>query len=305
MRPARLALLAVPALGLSILAAAPRSLVSRRSAAAPATSAAGAWNEVARILETTDTFAGGYHRFNMPRKDLTVRLGTVTVAPELALGSWAGFGGDPNDAMMMGDLVLTGRELGPVLSELARQSLAVTAIHNHLVGEEPRLIYLHFHGQGRAVDLAARLNRVIALTGTPRPVARSASRPVTIDTTAVFRGLGKSGKANGPVAQVSFILVPGRVTMHGREVVPALGYGSPINIQMVNGSRAVATGDFAVTGDRVEPLLQALAAHHIEATALHSHMIGETPPVYFMHFWADGSRADVVRGLRAALDAVH
>jgi len=88
-------------------------------------------------------------------------------------------------------------------------------------------------------------------------------------------------------------------------VPPALGYGSPVNIQMVSTQRAVATGDFAVPGTRVEPLLGALARNGITATALHTHMIGESPAIYFIHFWADGPLADVVRGLKAAVDAAH
>ena len=264
-----------------------------------------AWDSVARILQTPDVFAGGYHRYNLPRRDLTVRVGNVIVAPELALGGWAGFGGTPDDAMMMGDLVLTSRELGPVLEKLASQGIDVAAIHNHLVGEEPRLVYVHFYGQGKATDLANRLNQVIALTPTPRPVAKAAPRPLAIDTTMIFRGLGRSGKASGSVAQASFILVPGTVTMHGHTVVPALGYGSPVNVQMVGPSRAVATGDFAVPGEKVEPVLRALVKYRILATAVHSHMIGESPSVYFIHFWADGTPSSVVKGLRLAVDSAH
>ena len=279
------------------------AIASSLGAAAPASDPA--WSAVAHILQTTDTFAGGYHRYNLPRRDLTVRLGTLTVAPELALGTWAGFEGDSADAMMMGDLVLTTHELGPVLAELSRQGIAVTAIHNHLSGETPRLVYVHVHAEGGAADLATRLNRVIARTATPRPVAATRPKPLTIDTTAVFQGLGRSGKASGNVAQVSFILVPGTVTLDGHTVLPALGYGSPVNVQRVSASRFVATGDFAVPGDKVEPLLRALADHGITATALHTHMIGETPSVYFIHFWADGTPSDVIHGLRAAVDAAH
>jgi uncharacterized protein DUF1259 len=273
--------------------------------AGTAPAGAASWDSVASILQTTDAFAGGYHRYNLPRRDLSVRIGDVAVAPELALGAWAGLSGTPDDATMMGDLVVTTQELGPVLAELARQQIEVTAIHNHLVGEEPRLLYVHFHGHGSAVANATSLDRVIALTKTPRPVAAPAPTPLAIDSTAVFRGLGRSGKARGNVAQVSFILIPGTVTMHGQVLTPALGYGSPINVQMVGPSHAVATGDFAVTGDKVKPLLEALAKHGIVATALHGHMIGESPAVYFTHFWADGSLPDVVSGLRAAVDAVR
>ena len=102
--------------------------------------------------------------------------------------------------MVMGDFVLMNAELKPVLAEFARQRLEVTAIHNHLIGEEPRITYVHFHGQRRATELATRLDHALALTATPRPVAASLSPPVTIDTAMVFRVLGASGKAQGNVA---------------------------------------------------------------------------------------------------------
>ena len=263
------------------------------------------WQEIGRVLQTRDAFASGYHRYNLPRRDLTLSVGDVTVAPALALGAWAGFSGDPNDATMMGDLIVTSTELKPVLAALVRQRLATTAVHNHLVGENPRLIYIHFHGQGPAADMARRLDSVIALTGTPRPVATANPRPLSIDTSMVFRSLGSSGHAQGDVAQLSFILVPEKVELHHRTVTPALGYGSPINIQMVSPERAVATGDFAVLGSKVEPMVNALTTHGITVTAVHSHLIDETPHLYYIHYWADGALADVLAGLKAALDASH
>jgi uncharacterized protein DUF1259 len=262
------------------------------------------WDSVGRILRTSGTATGGYYRYGWPRRDITLRIGDVTVAPAVALGAWAGFSGDPADATMMGDLVLASGELKPVLAELGRQGIAVTAIHNHIVGE-PQVTYTHFHGQGNALELATRLDRVLALTATPRPVTTAPPQPVTIDTALVFRTLGLSGRAQGAIAQMSVVLVPGTVTMHGRNVTPALGYGTPINIQAVGPDRAVATGDFTVLGDKVAPVFAALTAHGITATALHSHLVGEEPKLYYMHFWADGSLPDVLRGLRAALDAAR
>ena len=149
------------------------------------------------------------------------------------------------------------------------------------------------------------VEQAIALTATPRPVAAAAAQPVTIDTALVFRTLGVSGRAQGAVAQVSLVLIDGLVTMHGRSVAPALGYGTPINVQMVDGSRAVATGDFAVLGRAVDPVLDALAAGGITATAVHSHMIGEQPIVYYIHFWGDGPIGEVLRALKAAVDAAR
>lgn len=264
-----------------------------------------AWDSVGRILQTSPAATAGYYRYNLPRTDLTVRIGDVTVATALAAGAWAGFSGPPARAVTMGDLVLTDAELGPVLAELQRRDIGVTAIHNHLIGETPGLSYVHFHAEGPATDLAARLSAVVALTGTPRPVAAQEPEPITIDTTLVFTTLGRSGRARGSVAQVSFVLVADTVTLHGRPVVAALGYGTPINIQAVGPARAVATGDFALGGSAVQPVLRALAGHGITATALHSHLVGETPALYYIHFWADGPPAEVLAGLRAALDAAR
>lgn len=263
------------------------------------------WDSVGRILQTSGSATGGYYRYGWPRRDVTLRIGDVTVSPALALGAWAGFSGDAADATVMGDLVLTSAEVKAVLAELTRQRIAVTAIHNHLVGEEPKITYVHFHADGNALALAQRLDRVLALTGAPRPVAAAMPQPVTIDTALVFNTLGLHGRAQGAVAQVSVVLVPGTVTMNGRTVTPALGYGTPINIQVVSPTRAVATGDFTLPGTKVAPVFEALTAHGITATALHSHLVGEEPKLYYMHFWADGPLSDVLQGLRAALDAAQ
>src|SRR5882672_7928669 len=263
------------------------------------------WDSAGRILKTSGTATGGYYRYAFPRRDVTLRIGDVTVSPALALGAWAGFSGDAADATVMGDLVLTSGEVRPVLAELARQQIAVTAIHNHLVGEDPKITYVHFHAEGKPTELAGRLDRVLALTAAPRPVAATAPQPVTIDTALVFTTLGLGGRAQGTVAQVSVVLIPGTVTLHGRTVTPALGYGTPINIQMLSPDRAVATGDFTILAAKVAPVFEALTAHGITATALHSHLVGEEPKLYYMHFWADGPLTEVLRGLRAALDAAR
>lgn len=262
------------------------------------------WDSIGKILRTSGTLTGGYYRYGWPRRDITLRVGDVTVAPALALGAWAGFCGEPATSTIMGDLVVTADELKPVLAELANQRIGVTAIHNHIVGD-PQITYVHFHADGDALDLASRLDRVLARTKAPRPVTAAAAQPVTVDTALIFGTLGLRGRAQGNVAQVSAVLVPGQVTMHGRTLNPALAYGTPINIQMVDGVRAVATGDFSITGEKVAPVVSALTANGITATALHSHMIGDEPKIYYMHFWADGPLPDVLRGLRAALDAAR
>lgn len=280
-----------------LLAIQPAAIHAQAALSAP-------WDSVGKILETSGTLTAGFYRYAWPRRDITLRIGDVTVAPALALGAWAGFAGEPAAATVMGDLVLLGDELKPVLAELANQRIGVTAIHNHVVGE-PQVTYVHFHADGEALDLATRLDRVLARTRTPRPPASTAPQAVTIDTVTVFGTLGLRGRAQGNVAQLSTVLVSGAVTLHGKTLNPALAYGTPINIQMVDAGRAVATGDFSITADKVTPVLSALLTNGITGTALHSHLVGEEPRIYYLHFWADAPLADVLRGLRAALDAAR
>jgi len=262
------------------------------------------WDSVGRILQAPPTPAAGYTRYNFPRRDIALRIGDVTVAPGLALGSWAGFAGSADSAIAMGDLVLLPAELAGVLRELDQAGIKVTAIHNHLAGEQPALNYVHFHAEGTALSLAGAIDRALKLTATPRSVSAAPPAPVSIDTAMVFRILGIRGRASGAVAQLSPVLVPGAVTAHGSTLVPALAYGSPINLQQVSADRMVGAGDFAVLESRVGPLVHALTSHGITATAMHSHLIGESPRVYYVHFWADGRPEAVLDGLRAALDAV-
>jgi Domain of Unknown Function (DUF1259) len=264
-----------------------------------------AWKDIATILQSPPVDAGGYVRFNFPRKDLAVHVGDVAIPASFALTAWVGFDGTPDSATAMGDLVVTAAELGPVLAELTRQSVEVTAVHNHLAGEEPQVTYIHFHLMGPAARTAHALDAALRLTGAPRPVMPAGATAVTIDSGAVFAALGKHGKASGAMAQVGFVLVPGTVTMHGRPVLPALGYASPINVLQVSATRAVATGDFAITERQLPHLLSALAANGVTATAVHYHLVGEEPRLYFVHFWGDAPLADLLRALRAALDATR
>ena len=143
------------------------------------------------------------------------------------------------------------------------------------------------------------------MTGAPRmPVVAAAKPPpVTIDTAKVFTALGKRGKASGAVASLSFALISEPVMVDGAPVLGALAYGTPISIQQVSPTRAVATGDFSVLARQLQPVLRALAANGITATAVHNHLVNASPNVYYTHFWVDGPLDKILVGLKAALDA--
>ncbi len=261
-----------------------------------------AWDSVGRVLQTSAVTAGAFRRYTFPRRDLTLRVGDVALSPRLALIGWAGFAGQPQAAIMLGELVVTESELRGVQATLDSQRIAIMAVHHHLLGETPRVMYVHVHGTGPAVELARKLDRALARTSTPRGVALPATAPVSLDTAAIFAALGTAGTASGNVVQWNVALVTAPIRLHNQSLPPALAASTIVSIQAVSATRFIATGDLAVTGDRVALLVGMLASHGMTATAVHNHMIGESPPLYFVHFWADGPPDDVLGSLKAVLD---
>src|SRR5215813_2345231 len=106
----------------------------------------------------------GTHRFGMPRSDLKVTAHGVELKAGFALGSWAAFRNMGNHTDVMGDLVLTESEVGPVMQKLVDSGMEITAVHNHLSGESPQIMYMHIHGMGDGAKLASALHDALALT---------------------------------------------------------------------------------------------------------------------------------------------
>src|SRR5437660_8353571 len=86
---------------------------------------------------------GGVYKFGLPRGDMKVTVDGVAIKPTLALGSWLAFTGSGSNAMVMGDLVLSEEEVSPVMLALTQGGLEVTALHNHVLHETPRVMYMH------------------------------------------------------------------------------------------------------------------------------------------------------------------
>ena len=272
-----------------------------------ASAAESPWQETDKIFgQTGKDLPGEVHRFGWPRSDLHVTIGGVAVEPALALGAWAGFmtTGKGDEAVAMGDLVLLESEVEPVLGELESGGFDILAIHNHLLGETPHVIYVHYHGHGDPMARAKTLKAALAKTKTP-PAGKAPAKP-TAEQEKTFEklqeALGRKGTMSGTVLQVG---VPRAEPIQegGMEVPPSMSMNNPMNFQTV-GTRVATTGDFVLIADEVNPALRELHAHGIQVTALHSHMLRETPRLFFMHFWGVGTPEKIGEGLKAALGKV-
>jgi Domain of Unknown Function (DUF1259) len=247
----------------------------------------------------------GAYKVGMPRGDLNVSVGGVQVKPVLALGSWVAFSKPGANAMLMGDLVLTEDEVGPVMGALQGKGIEITALHNHVLHESPRVMYMHIAGHGDAAQLAASVKEAIAQTKTPPPSQSASAQPnIGIDTAAIEQALGQKGKVNGGVFQVGVPRAE-NITDAGMQVPSSMGLSTALNFQPTGDGKAAITGDFVLLGKEVNPVIQALRENGIEVTALHSHMLTEQPRLFFMHFWANDDAVKLARGLRAALDKTN
>jgi hypothetical protein len=248
---------------------------------------------------------GDVHRYSFPRSDLAVTLDGVRIKPALALGSWLAFRDVGDHAEVMGDLVLTQQEVNPVLSRLLEGGMTITALHNHLLRSTPGTMYMHVHGMGDAVKLATTLRHALSASRTPTGASSPAStETLPLDTKALDAALGGQGKVAGGTYQFSFPRAE-QITEGGMPVAPSLGLATAINFQPTSKGRAVATGDFVLIASEVTPVLTELRRHGIEVTALHNHLTGEQPRLFFMHFWGNADAATLAQGLRAALQRMN
>jgi hypothetical protein len=86
----------------------------------------------------------------------------------MGVNTWAAFAGTNENAVVDGDFAVEERELQPVLRSLRTGGIDIVAIHHHMTGESPRILFLHYWGRGRAADLAATVRRALDLTAWDR-----------------------------------------------------------------------------------------------------------------------------------------
>ncbi|MBF9252156.1 DUF1259 domain-containing protein [Pontibacter sp. 172403-2] len=243
----------------------------------------------------------GFYKFSFPRTDLHVKLDGVSIDPRLAFTTWFAFMPEQNSeqAMLMGDMVLLEKELPAVEKKLQESGIAITAIYNHLLNENPKIMYLHVGGTGDPVALSKKLKEALSLTGTPLQLSFNDTAENT-DWKDVEQLMGMQGKVNGPV--LSFGIPRKETVAMGNMPIPkGFGIGTGLAFQKV-GDKAAITGDFVLLADEVNPVIKALNNNGITVTALHNHMLDEDPRLFMMHFWAVGNPADLAKGLKAAVD---
>jgi len=263
--------------------------------------------EYATVLQTLGKqgdFKDNVLKVNIPRSDIKVSVDGIATPTPFGFGGWIAFTkGDHDMQVMMGDLVLTESEVNPVMSALLDNGLEVTALHNHFFFDAPRMFYMHVHGHGTAADLAKKVQPALALIGKTPPAAGTPGRAIEgkLDTDALARIVGTPGEQNGAVYKITM----GRSDFTMKEMGAVINARMGLNTWAAfygSDADAVVAGDVAMLAPEITPVLKALRSNGIDVVAMHHHMTGTDPDVYFLHYWGKGPAAKLATGVKAAVD---
>ena len=255
---------------------------------------------IAKAMGKEGDLTGEMYRVSFPRSDLTVKVGSVVIKPALALMSWAAFVKSGSTAISYGDLVLLDDEINPVISKLEERGIELSALHNHLLHENPRIMYIHFVGRGNEVEMAKGIWEALALTKSPL-VSTPASQEVKPELAKeIERIIGYEGSMGGGVFHITVSSNDVHVHAMDAAIPGSMGMNTPLNFQF-DGKNAAINGDFMLLPAELNPVIKVLRANGIEVASVHNHMLDDEPRLIFMHFWAHGDAVDLAKGLKAAL----
>ncbi len=252
--------------------------------------------------------AGLAFKVTLPRTEVPVMVDGRALPPFMGLTSWAAFAEDKVAGLMvMGDFVLFQDEVAPAMRAALANGLEVTALHNHFFYDDPHVYFMHIGGEGDAAKLAGGVRALVdafkaVRAAAPVPAKSFGVPPLPADNNItaapIEKILGVKLQVNSGMAKA----VIGRTVLMdcGCEAGADMG----VNTWAVfagSDDNAVVDGDFAVAEGELQPVLKSLTGSGINVVAIHSHMMGETPRILFLHYWGRGPAATLATNLKAAL----
>ncbi len=279
------------------------------SAAAFAQSVPAEYQGVLSTLGKQGDFKDNVLKINIPRNDVKITIDGIATPTPFGFGGWLAMTkGSGGEDVMMGDLVLLEDEVNPVMSALLDNGLEVTALHNHFFFDSPRMYYMHVHGHGKPAELAAKAKPAVDLIGHGAAQHRSSDAGGSsgivggkLDAAKLAQIAGHEGEQSGQVYKITVGRDDLKLTEMGAKINSRMGLNTWAAFYGTDSNAEVA-GDVAMLAPEVTPVLKALRGHGLDVVAIHQHMMGTQPAVYFLHYWGTGPADKLAGGFRAALD---
>jgi hypothetical protein len=264
------------------------------------------WADVGEALGRPGDMRRFMYHTAFPRRDLTVFSRGIRINPALALGTHVSFVRyADHSTLLMGDAVVTERELQHFGDALQEHGIIQTAIHKHLLAHEPDVWWVHLHAHGHdPVTVARGLRAAFKRTGTPPAESTTHSPSVDLDTAAIDAAMGVKGAADGEIYKSIFVR---RETVTDGTVIlpPGLGATTSVNFQPLGGGRAALSGDLVMIAKEVQPALGALRRGGVELVEVHNHNLTDEPRLFFVHYWALGDAVSLAKAIRRAVDTTN
>jgi len=244
-------------------------------------------------------------RFTLtPKLDPVVR--GVPVFANLVLDGYAAFHPEGAAALMAAEVVVPDYRVDAVVTAAQAQGITVSAVHNHVLRERPRMMFIHMNAFGDPATLAQGLMQAIGAAGLPlhhKDDQESDDVATGLNEDALESIMKADSTAVDHVLEFSFDR-PESFTLEGHMFPPAMGAESEVHFQSLGGDRAAEVAEIALLANEVPKAIQTLKDQHqhVEVTALHNHFLMEGPRLFFLHTWGVGDQQVLARTLRAVLD---
>jgi hypothetical protein len=241
----------------------------------------------------------------VPHTDLKGSAAGVKLTPALGLTSWAAFSATGE---VRGEIVLFEDQINFVMKEALDHGLSVTALHNHYLWDNPRIMIMPIEGKGPLKDLATAVGKTFEILKKSSKGTIWARPPVIINpdkSTLKAKDIEDLFDKRGILKDGVFKLTWERKTKmqdHGGEV--SMGIEAWAAFAGTD-KQAVMLGEIAMKEEDVQNVLKTLLKHNIFIISLRQHRVGKDPRIMFVHYMGRGLAFELAKALKEALEQRH
>lgn len=245
----------------------------------------------------------GVIKFSFERPDIKVLLNKQELDPFLSSNTWVAFqkGIKPGvETMMMGHIALHDYEVNDAIDMALKYDLDVTSVHSHIFSDKP-VYFIHINEEGDLKKIAKGISEVLKTTGKKKAATKKVTVPQQHAITA--DPLEKILQVKGEASEGKFKAEFGRLIQAscGCPIGKSMGVHSWAAFGGTD-AQAIVNGDIVATEQELQDVLKELRKGNATITAVHNHMIGESPRLIFVHYYAQGKASDLAQLIRNTLN---